>query len=156
MCKENWKNKTCSWRDRRLREQSDFYLWKKDSIHGQHILVSQKFINLNYFCILHEIVCYSARSHKITYILLFFSSKFQFVFNRHHHKVQSEGIDCVLIVDSIQFCSSFFTMTRKSGIEKKWKSFKNIVSCLKTQQIQTMVDSVIYSNRCHVRSKFKK
>ena len=157
MSEVNSKNKSSSYTDRRLREQSDFYIWKKDSIHGQHILVSQKFINLNFFCILHEIVCYSARSQKITYILLlFFFSKFQFSFNRHHHKVQSEGIDCIFIVDSIQVCSSFFTMTRKSGMEKKWKSFKTMVSFLKAEQIQSMLGIVTYSNRCDVRNKSKK
>ena len=80
MSEVNSKNKSSSYTDRRLREQSDFYIWKKDSIHGQHILVSQKFINLNFFCILHEIVWYSARSQKSNiYFFYFFFQNFIFL-----------------------------------------------------------------------------
>ena len=133
MSEVNSKNKSSSYTDRRLREQSDFYIWKKDSIHGQHILVSQKFINLNFFCILHEIVCYSARSQKITYILLlFFSQNFNFlsivIIIKYNLKV------LIVFLLSIQFKSvphsSPWQGKRKSGNHSKtlfhfWKLNKS-------------------------------
>ena len=93
------------------------------------------------------------QAKKITFFLLFFWTKFQFSFNDHDHKIQSEGIGCCV---ACVFSSIFSTMTRKSGNEKKWKSCKTIVLFLKADKIQSMLGILSYWNRCHVRRKFKK